>query len=98
MGVAAWRVWRRPAVGQRTALRLWGWQLLANFLWTPAFFGLHSLGFAMAVILVMLLLIGRTIAAFATQDRLAASLMVPYAAWSCYATYLNAGFLWLNPG
>lgn len=98
MGVAAWRVWRRPAVGQRTALRLWGWQLLANFLWTPAFFGLHSLGFAMAVILVMLLLIGRTIAAFAAQDRLAASLMVPYAAWSCYATYLNAGFLWLNPG
>ncbi len=98
MGVAAWRVWRAPADGRRWALRLWGWQLLLNALWTPAFFGLHSPGLAMAVILAMLVLVGRTIAAFAGQDRLAAALLVPYALWSCYATYLNAGFLWLNPG
>jgi tryptophan-rich sensory protein len=103
MGTAAWRVWRRPdvagvRVGQGQAMRLWGWQLLANALWTPAFFGLHSPALGLAVILVLLSLIGRTIAAFAWHDRVAAGLLVPYALWSCYATYLNAGFLWLNPG
>jgi tryptophan-rich sensory protein len=85
-------------VGQGQAMRLWGWQLLANALWTPAFFGLHSPALGLAVILVLLSLIGRTIAAFAWHDRVAAGLLVPYALWSCYATYLNAGFLWLNPG
>lgn len=98
IGTAAWRIWRRPSAGQRRALILWGWQLLANALWTPAFFGLHSPALAMAVILVLLGLIGRTIAAFSAQDRLAAGLLLPYATWTCYATYLNAGFLWLNPG
>ena len=98
MGVAGWLVWRRPAIGQRQALALWGWQLLANALWTPAFFGLHSPALALAVILALLALLGRTIAAFFAQDRLAAGLLLPYAAWSCYATYLNAGCLWLNPG
>jgi tryptophan-rich sensory protein len=98
MGTAAWRVWRRPAAGQRAALREWGWQLGIGALWTPAFFGLHSPLAGMVVLLGLLALIIRTIAAFAGQDRLAAALLLPYAVWSCYATYLNAGFLWLNPG
>jgi len=98
MGIAGWRIWRGPDVGQRRALILWGWQLLANALWAPAFFGLHSPALAMVVVLVLLVLIGRTITAFSALDRLAAVLLVPYAVWTCYATYLNAGFLWLNPG
>ena len=96
MGLAAWRVWR--TANHQPALRLWGWQLLVNALWTPAFFGLHSPALALAILLLLLVLIGRTIAAFRVHDRLAATLLVPYALWSCYATYLNAGFLWLNPG
>jgi tryptophan-rich sensory protein len=98
MGVAAWRVWRAGAEAVPRGLRLWGWQLLANALWAPAFFGLHSPALALAVIAVLLGLIGATIRAFAAQDRLAAALLLPYALWACYATYLNAGFLWLNPG
>ena len=98
MGTAAWLVWRRPAVGQRRALQLWGWQLLFNAAWTPVFFGLHSPALGLAVLAVLLVLIGLTVRAFAGLHRLAAALLVPYAAWSCYATYLNVGFLWLNPG
>jgi tryptophan-rich sensory protein len=96
MGVAAWRVWRRPAPGQRVALRWWGWQLGLGALWTPAFFGLHSPLGGMLVLLGLVWLILRTIVSFAGQDRLAAALLLPYALWSCYAAYLNAGFLWLN--
>ena len=98
MGIAAWRVWSTGSDTSRAALRLWGWQLLVNAIWTPAFFGLHSPALALAILLLLLVLIGRTIAAFSAHDRLAATLLVPYALWSCYATYLNAGFLWLNPG
>lgn len=96
IGVAAWLVWKR--VGAVPALRLWGWQLLANALWTPAFFGLRNPALGMAVILTMLVLIVMTIRAFFRVERRAALLMVPYLAWACYATWLNFGFWWLNRG
>jgi benzodiazapine receptor len=44
----------------------------------------------------MLVLIGLTARAFARIDRPAAWLLLPYLLWSSYATYLNAGFWWLN--
>jgi tryptophan-rich sensory protein len=96
IGTAAWLVWRR--IGAARPLRLWGWQLAANALWAPAFFGLHSPALAMAVIVVMLLLAGVTISAFRRAHGTAAALMLPYGACSLYAAYLNAGFLVLNHG
>jgi len=95
IGVAGWLVWRR--CGAARPLRLWGWQLAANALWAPAFFGLHSPPLAMGVLLLLLLLIGMTIRSFLGVQRLAAALMVPYFGWTTYAAYLNAGFWWLNP-
>ena len=98
MGVAAWLVWRCRSMDARGALRLWGWQLMINALWSPAFFGLHSTGLALAVILVLLAVLGLTLRAFLRIQSLAGALLVPYLAWVCYATWLNAGFWWLNRG
>jgi benzodiazapine receptor len=95
IGLAGWLVWRRTTTAW--PLRLWGWQLAANALWTPAFFALHSPPLALAVCLVLLALIVLTIRSFARLRRSAAWLMAPYLAWTCYATYLTAGFWWLNP-
>jgi len=95
MGVAAWLAWRQP--GHARPLRLWGWQLLANAVWSPVFFGLQSPTLGLVVLAVLLPLIGLTIRAFALLDRRAAALMLPYLLWSLYATYLNVGFRWLNP-
>jgi translocator protein len=95
IGVAGWLVWRR--LGAAPPLRLWGWQLAANALWAPAFFGLHSPALAIGVMIVLLVLIGLTIRAFRRIQRTAAMLMLPYGAWCLYAGYLNAGFLILNP-
>ena len=95
IGLAAWLAWRRTA-GTR-ALRLWGWQLAANAFWTPAFFALHSPPLAFAVCLVLLGLIVLTMRAFLSLRPAAAWLMAPYLAWTGYATYLTAGFWWLNP-
>ena len=80
----------------RRPLRLWGWQLLANALWTPAFFGLHSPAAGLAVILVLLGLVLLTLRDFARVNVPAAVLFAPYALWVTYAAYLNIGFWWLN--
>jgi translocator protein len=94
IGVAGWMVWRR--LGAAPSLRLWGWQLAANALWAPAFFGMHKPALAMGVMIVLLLLVALTIKAFRRIHRTAAILMVPYGAWCLYTAYLNAGFLLLN--
>ncbi len=94
MSLAAWLVWRR--VGAGPALRLWGWQLLVNALWTPAFFGLREPAVAMLVVAVLVGLVLATLRAFSGIHRLAAWLLVPYAAWTGYAAYLTVGFWWLN--
>ena len=91
------RGWSGDVSAPPRPLRLWGWQLAANALWAPAFFGLHSPALAMGVIVVLLLLIALTIRSFRRIHRIAAFLMVPYGAWCLYAAYLNAGFLILNP-
>ncbi len=101
MAVAAWLVWRRAGIARRAhyrALRLWGWQLLANALWTPAFFGLHQPGLALGVIVAMDALVLATLLAFRRVEALAAGLMAPYLAWGAYAAWLNAGLWWLNRG
>jgi len=98
MAVAAWRVWRCGDVlgDHRRALSLWGWQLAANALWAPVFFGLHHPGLAIPVILALDVVIGLTIFAFRRIDRTAAWLLVPYWVWSLFASYLTLGFWWLN--
>lgn len=95
VGVAGWLAWRRATANR--PLRLWGWQLAASACWVPAFFALHSPPLALAVSLVLLVLISLTVRAFAALRPLAAWLMAPYLAWTAFATYLIAGFWWLNP-
>jgi benzodiazapine receptor len=95
MGVAGWMVWQRN--GASRPLRLWGWQLAANALWVPMFFGLHSPPLGLVVLMLMLCLLGMTIRAFLPVRRVAAWLLVPYFLWDVFAAYLNFGFLVLNP-
>lgn len=99
MGVSAWLVWRGQDMAPRrsfAALRLWGWQLLLNAAWTPAFFGLRSPALGLAVVVPLFALALLTIAVFRRLNGTAAALLAPYAAWVAYAAYLNAGFLALN--
>lgn len=100
IGVSGWLIWRQVAGGGPrgyAALRLWGWQLGLSALWPPVFFGLHTMGLALLVIVLLLGAIALTIRAFARIDRTAAAMLLPYAGWVLFATYLNVGFWWLNP-
>ncbi|HEU0035952.1 MAG TPA: TspO/MBR family protein [Kofleriaceae bacterium] len=89
MGIAAWLVWR-TGDGRRPALTWFAIQLALNAAWTPVFFGLHSIGGGLAIIVVLELAIVATIIAFARRSKLAAALLVPYGLWVAFATALNA--------
>lgn len=98
MGVASWRVWcqgsARPEV--RSALLVYGVQLVFNLVWSWLFFGLQRPFVALLDIVVLLVLIGVTTIRFAAVSRGAALLLLPYLAWVAFATVLNGGFWWLN--
>jgi translocator protein len=94
MAVAAWLVWR--AGNAKSALLLWGGQLLLNFAWSFLFFGARSPGLGLIDIAAMWLAIAATIFAFSFKSRLAAFLMVPYLCWVSFAAALNAAIFMLN--
>ena len=96
MGIAAWRVWRKTGL-QSTPLYLYGAQLLLNFGWTVLFFGLHEIGWALAEIALLFVLIAATMASFWARDRIAGLLFVPYLLWVSFAATLNHALWTLNP-
>ncbi len=71
-------------------------QLILNLLWTPLFFGLHQIAAALITIILMWIFIVLTIREFAKYSKTAAALLIPYLLWVSFATYLNAGYAWLN--
>lgn len=94
IGVAGWLLWR--ARGWDAALTLWSVQLAFNLAWTPLFFAGGRYALALVDIVVLALLILTLIALAWNRSRGAAWLLVPYAAWVCFAAALNAGIVVLN--
>jgi len=98
MAVSAWLVWRQHRFrGAPAALSLFVVQLGANALWTWIFFVWRMGFFAFAEILVLLVLIITVTEAFRRKNRLAALLLVPYIAWTAFATVLSFTVWKLNP-
>lgn len=93
MGVAAWLVAggsRAQRAGRGPALAAFGAQLALNAAWTPIFFGLRRPGLALAEIVTTLAAVAVTVALFLRQRALAGLLLLPYLAWTAFATLLNA--------
>lgn len=97
MGVAAWLVWREGGWRrQRLPLTVFLVQLALNFAWSPIFFRLHQITWALVDIVVLWLLIVMTIRVFVRVNRAAAWLLAPYLAWVSFATALNAAIASMN--
>jgi translocator protein len=98
MGISLYLVisqgWENETV--KTGVILFAAQLVVNLLWSLIFFGLHSPLAALACIVVLLGLIVAAIITFSRLSKPAAVLLVPYLAWVCIATALNAGVVLLN--
>ena len=98
MGLAAVRVWRArsPRADVRPALALFGLQLGLNLAWSWLFFDRRRVDLALADIAALdVALVGTTIA-FGRVRTDAGLLLVPYLAWSTFATVLNAEILRRN--
>ena len=77
----------------RQALAFYGGQLALNTVWSLLFFGLRSLGGALAEIVALWTAIAFTVARFYRLKPVAGWLLVPYLAWSTFAAVLN-GTVW----
>ncbi len=87
----------RGAHGRRLAVGVFLAQLLANFAWSPLFFGAHQVTAALALIgLILALAIWATLL-FGRIRKAAAWLMVPYLVWLSFATVLNFRIDQANP-
>ena len=98
MGVSLFLVWQRYTKSghARRTMLVFSQQLVLNALWSVMFFGLHEIGLALIVIILLWLEIARTIYMFRTVSKTAAYLLVPYLLWVSFAAYLNAALWRLN--
>lgn len=99
IAVAGARLWRAGASSARSrALGLYAVQMVLNAAWSWLCFGVHDLGLALVDIGLLLASIVLLVRAARPVAPVAAVLLVPYALWVSYATWLNAGLFWLNRG
>jgi benzodiazapine receptor len=101
MGISMFFVWRKNLrlndPRPRNAITLFGVQLVANVLWSAAFFGLRSPAAGLVTIAALWILVLVTIIMFWRLSRDAALLLVPYILWVSFAAYLNYTVWILNP-
>ena len=86
---------------QTTKDKSWGCtifflQLIVNLIWSPIFFGLQNIAFALAVIIVLDIMVLLNIIEFYKISKKAGLILVPYFIWIIFATYLNLGYFILN--
>ena len=94
MAVAAWLVWREPAVHiSSVALGFYIVQLLLNAYWSWVFSGLHRISPALADLVVFWILVAVTTILLGKARPVAGLLLIPYVAWVVFAGFLN-GALW----
>lgn len=97
MGVASYLVWeKRGLPGAKSALFVYGIQLVLNLLWSFLFFGLKNPGLAFAEIILLWLAIVATLVLFWRLNTTAGALLVPYLLWVSFASFLNYTIWKLN--
>lgn len=97
MGYAAYLVSQTKSKKEKEeALKFFWMQLVANVMWSILFFGLQNPGLAFVEILVLWALIAKTIQLFLKLSKPAGYLLIPYLAWTTFATLLNLAIVILN--
>ncbi|RSN65203.1 tryptophan-rich sensory protein [Amycolatopsis sp. WAC 04182] len=94
IAVSGWLYWKSG--GERRGLIWYAVQLLLNAAWTPLFFAAGAYGLALADIVLLDVAIVVTALHFRRSSRLSAALLLPYLAWTLYATALTAAIVVLN--
>ncbi|MBS6115746.1 MAG: tryptophan-rich sensory protein [[Clostridium] spiroforme] len=95
MGIASYLVFisEKP---NKTALTVYGLQLIFNFFWSIIFFNLELYLFAFIWLVLLWLLVIKTTILFYQISKPAGYLMIPYLLWVTFAGYLNFSIYLLN--
>lgn len=96
MAVAGWLISKSNSTEKKTALIVFGIQLLLNGVWSWLFFGLNRPDLAFAEIVVLAASITICLVLFWRINRLAGLLLAPYLAWVSFAAFLNFTIWQLN--
>ncbi len=98
MGVSSWLVCTSDAAAsdKKTALTIYGIQLIVNIIWPVIFFNLKMYLPAFAWIIFLIIWVVSMIKEFGKISGLAAKLQIPYLIWLLFASYLNLGVYILN--
>ncbi len=91
IAISGWLLWESvPSEGRTLAVFAFVVQLALNAIWSPVFFGAHKIFAGLIVIIILDVAIVVTIAAAWPVENWASLLLLPYLAWTAFATALNA--------
>jgi translocator protein len=96
LGAASWVVWREVGMSG-PALVAYAANLALNAAWSPVFFGLGTPSAALPVAVGLAVSSMHLVPVFGEVSSLAAWLVLPNAAWTCFAAALNASIVCMNP-
>ena len=97
LAIFIWMIDRQPhSPLVLQARRLFVWQLILNFFWTPVFFGLHSIIGGLIILLIIDYLVFHLISISFKINKVCAFIIVPYFCWLLFATYLNLSIFLIN--
>ena len=98
MAIAFWLVWitDRKLKQKKTAMILFGVQLILNVFWSMIFFGFGAMFLAIIELIALFAVVLITTIYFFRQSKIAGYLMLPYLLWLCAAAYLNIAIYLLN--
>ncbi len=86
-----------PLPGSALAMGFWAFQMAANALWSPIFFGKKDLRAAMIALSALWVAVLGTLLTFWPLDTVAGLLILPYFIWVSYAGALNFTLMRRNP-
>jgi tryptophan-rich sensory protein len=93
-GFVGWVQGRR--VDRLAIFSVYGVQLVLNALWTPLFFGLRQISWALSDLILLWFAVMLCISALSQRSPIAAWLLVPYFLWISFAAALNVAILVIN--
>ena len=96
MGGASFFIYESTSPARDMGLWIYVVQLAVNFAWSLIFFRLDAYAFAAVWLAALIVLIFALLVNTAKTAPVAMLMLVPYAAWCCFALYLNIGIVILN--
>lgn len=96
MGISIYWIYNSKNTQLKSALYVFGAQLVLNVIWSIVFFGMHSPLYGLIVIALLWLSIVATIFKFYQIDKTAGMILIPYLLWVSFAAVLNYYIFILN--